>query len=211
MSKNSQFMNLRPVTLEGLFVRLEPLTLDHHAQLCAVGLDPELWRVTTTIVRSPEDMKTYIETALQWQAEGHALPFVQVEKSTNTVVGSTRYAAIDRHHRRLEIGWTWIARPRQRTPINTEAKYLLLKHAFEELDCIRVEFKTDSINEQSRKALMRIGAREEGIFRNHMITPSGRLRHSAYYSIIDAEWPGVKARLEGFLRTPPVSVTHSQV
>lgn len=174
--------------------------MDHHKNLCTVGLDPELWNFTTSVVRTPDEMKSYIETALKWQTEGHALPFVQVDQSTNAVVGSTRYAAIDHHHRRLEIGWTWIARPWQRTAINTEAKYLLLKHAFETLGCLRVEFKTDSINEQSRKALLRIGAREEGILRNHMITHSGRIRHSVYYSILDAEWSEVKERLEQLLR-----------
>ena len=192
-------MDIRPTILEGAFVRLEPLSLDHHARLCAVGLDPELWSVTTTVIRSPAEMKSYIETALQWQSDGHALPFAIIEKSSNTVVGSTRYAAIDRHHRRLEIVWTWVARGWQRTAINTEAKFLLLKHAFETLGCIRVEFKTDSLNEKSRKALARIGATEEGILRNHMITHSGRFRHSVYYSIIDTEWPAVKARLERFL------------
>lgn len=195
-------MDIRPITLEGSFVRLEPLSMDHHARLCSVGLDPELWRVTTTVVRSPEEMKEYIETALRWQAEGHALPFAIMEKSSNSAVGSTRYAAVERQHRRLEIGWTWVARKWQRTSINTEAKYLLLKHAFENLGCIRVEFKTDSLNEQSRKALLRIGAREEGILRNHMIVQSGRFRHSVYFSVIETEWPAVRARLEEFLRAP---------
>lgn len=194
-------MGLQPTTLEGEFVRLEPLSMNHAERLSTVGLDPELWRFSTTILSTPEDMKLYIETALKWQSEGHALPFAQIEQSTNTVVGSTRYAAIDRTHRRLEIGWTWVARPWQRTAINTEAKYLLLKHAFETLKCIRAEFKTDSVNERSRKALSRIGAKEEGILRNHMITYSGRIRHSVYYSILDSEWNGVKTRLEEFLHS----------
>ncbi len=194
-------MDLRPTTLEGEFVRLEPLSMNHAGRLSTVGLDPELWRFSTTILSTPEDMRLYIETALKWQSEGHALPFAQIEKSTNTVVGSTRYAAIDRTHLRLEIGWTWLAPPWQRTAINTEAKYLLLRHAFETLKCIRVEFKTDSVNDKSRKALARIGAKEEGIMRNHMITYSGRIRHSVYYSILDSEWSGVKTRLEEFLRS----------
>ena len=194
-------MDLRPITLEGEFVRLEPLSLNHHDRLCSVGLEPELWQYTTSILSTPDDMKSYIETAMKWQTEGHALPFAQVEQSTNTVVGSTRYAAIDRTHRRLEIGWTWLAQPWQRTAINTEAKYLLLKHAFEILGCLRVEFKTDSINERSRNALVRIGAREEGILRNHMVIHSGRIRHSVYYSIINTEWNEVKNRLEGLLRS----------
>ncbi|MBI1803048.1 MAG: GNAT family N-acetyltransferase [Ignavibacteriae bacterium] len=189
-------MNIQPVTLEGATVTLEPLTIDHHAALCNVGLDPELWKVTMMLIRTPDDMKQYIETALQWQKDGTALPFAIVEKSSDTVVGSTRYGNIDHASRRVEIGWTWVARQWQRTYVNTETKYLLLKHAFETLGCIRVEFKTDSINERSRNALLRIGAREEGVLRNHMITPAGRIRHSVYYSIIDSEWPEVKKFLE---------------
>ncbi len=189
-------MQIQPVTLEGRRVRLEPLTEHHHAALCEIGLDPVLWKFVSPLIKSAEDMRRYIETALRSQAAGSALPFVIVEKPGAQVVGSTRYANIDTMHRRLEIGWTWIAAPWQRTPINTEAKYLLLKHAFETLGCIRVEFKTDSLNVQSRAALVRIGATEEGIFRNHMIMDTGRIRHSDYYSIIDSEWPSVRARLE---------------
>jgi N-acetyltransferase len=127
------------------------------------------------------------------------LPFAQVEKTTGRVIGSTRYANIERAHRRLEIGWTWIARPWQRTAVNTESKYLLLRHAFETLGCVRVELKTDSLNAKSRAAILRIGAREEGTFRNHMITSSGRIRHTVYFSIVDAEWPEVRSRLERVL------------
>jgi RimJ/RimL family protein N-acetyltransferase len=189
-------MRIEPVIIEGSDVRLEPLSLAHHDALCAAGLDPELWTWTTTLIGTPEDMKIYIETALRWQKEGTALPFAIIEKSSAKVVGSTRYGNIDTSNRRLEIGWTWIARPWQRTSINTETKFLLLTHAFETLDCIRVEFKTDSLNSQSRNALLRIGAKEEGILRNHMITQGGRLRHSVYYSIIESEWPHVKKLLE---------------
>lgn len=192
-------MDIRPVTLEGSRVRLEPLTMGHHAAFCAIGLDDELWRMSTTAMHSAQDMQAYMKTALQWQAEGSALPFAIVDKESNSVVGSTRYAAIDRVHRRLEIGWTWVAKAWQRTPVNTEAKYLLLRHAFETLRCIRVEFKTDSLNEQSRNALRRIGAKEEGVLRSHMITSSGRLRDSVYYSIIEKEWPAMKAHLEELL------------
>ncbi|MEX1276209.1 MAG: GNAT family protein, partial [Bacteroidota bacterium] len=123
-------------------------------------------------------------------------------RSSGTVVGSTRFANIERTHRRLEIGWTWVARAWQRTPINTEAKYLMLTHAFETLGCIRVELKTDSLNEKSRKAMLRIGAKEEGTLRNHMITQEGRIRHSVYYSITNDEWPGVKRLLEEKLTRP---------
>lgn len=189
-------MLVAPVTLEGRHVRLEPLARAHLAGLAAVGLDEELWRWIPTQVRTREEMAAYIETALEEQARGISLPFALVEKSTGRAIGSTRYANIDRAHRRVEIGWTWVARDWQRTAVNTEAKYLLLRHAFETLGCIRVELKTDSLNERSRAAILRIGAREEGTFRNHMITASGRVRHTVYFSIIDAEWPEVKARLE---------------
>jgi RimJ/RimL family protein N-acetyltransferase len=189
-------MTVVPVTLEGRHARLEPLAKAHLAGLAEVGLDEELWRWIPTAVRTKEQMAAYIETALVEQQRGVSLPFAIVEKATGRAIGSTRYGNIDRVHHRVEIGWTWVAREWQRTAINTEAKYLLLKHAFESLGCMRVELKTDSLNEKSRAAILRIGAKEEGIFRNHMITASGRIRHSAYYSIIDSEWPGVKARLE---------------
>ncbi|HEY6270230.1 MAG TPA: GNAT family protein [Candidatus Acidoferrum sp.] len=189
-------MIVTPVTLEGTHVRLEPLAKAHLAGLAEVGLDEELWRWIPTAVRTREEMAAYIETALDEQQRGVSLPFAIVEKATGRTIGSTRYGNIDRTHHRVEIGWTWVAREWQRTAMNTEAKYLLLKHAFESLGCMRVELKTDSLNEKSRAAILRIGAKEEGIFRNHMITASGRIRHSTYYSIIDPEWPAVKARLE---------------
>jgi len=189
-------MNIRRITLEGRGVRLEPLTQAHHAELCEVGLDEELWRLTTVFIRTPEDMKTYIDAAMKDFAVGKALPFAIIEKTSNKAVGSTRFGNIDSTHRRVEIGWTWIARQWQRTSVNTETKYLLLSHAFETLGCIRVEFKTDSANTRSRNALARIGAKEEGVFRNHMIVPGGRLRHSVYFSIIDSEWREVKRELE---------------
>lgn len=195
-------MSVTPVTLEGRFVRLEPLSMNHLVPLCEVGLDPELWRVGLSVIGSQDDMMSYIATALQWQAEGTALPFVTIERSSGTVVGSTRFANIDRGHRRVEIGWTWIARPWQRTPVNTEAKYLMLTHAFEALGCIRVELKTDSLNERSRNAMLRIGAKEEGTLRNHMITHGGRIRHTVYFSITNDEWPGVKKSLEKKLARP---------
>jgi RimJ/RimL family protein N-acetyltransferase len=192
-------MIVAPVTLEGRYVRLEPLAKVHLAGLAEVGLDEELWRWIPTQVRTAEGMAAYIETALEEQARGVSLPFAIVEKAAGRAIGSTRYGNIDRTHHRVEIGWTWVAREWQRTAVNTEAKYLLLRHAFETLGCIRVELKTDSLNEKSRAAILRIGAQHEGIFRNHMITASGRIRHSAYYSIIDSEWPAVKTRLESKL------------
>ena len=192
-------MVVSPVMLEGVYVRLEPLARVHLAGLAEVGLDEELWRWIPTPVRTQEEMAAYIEAALGEQERGESLPFAIAEKTTGRAIGSTRYGNIDRTHHRVEIGWTWVAREWQRTAMNTEAKYLLLKHAFETLSCMRVELKTDSLNARSRAAILRIGAREEGIFRNHMITASGRLRHTVYFSIIDSEWPAAKARLEAIL------------
>jgi RimJ/RimL family protein N-acetyltransferase len=198
-------MDITTVTLEGRHIRLEPLSLAHHAQLCAVGLDEAIWRWNPRgTVRTPQEMRAYIETALEQQAAGESLPFATVEQSSGHAVGSTRFAEIDRANRRVEIGYTWIAPRWQRTAVNTEAKYLMLRHAFEALGCIRVELKTDSLNERSRAAIRRIGAQEEGIFRNHMVTASGRLRHSVYFSIIDSEWPQVKAGLEAKLHPEPL-------
>jgi N-acetyltransferase len=190
-------MKVTPVTLEGTQVRLEPLSQSHCAALSAIGFDEELWRwVTTAPVRTPEDMAAYIALALAERDAGRALPFATVDRATGTVIGSTRYAAIEPTHRRLEIGWTWLGRAAQRTAANTEAKYLMLRHAFETLGCIRVELKTDALNERSRAAIRRIGAREEGTLRRHMITSTGRVRDTVYYSILDAEWTQVKAELE---------------
>jgi N-acetyltransferase len=194
-------MSVEPITLEGRHVRLEPLSLAHLGDLAAVGLEPELWRYIPTPVRTREEMAAYIQTALDEQARGVSLPFAQIEKSSGRAIGSTRYGNIDRTNHRVEIGWTWIAPAWQRTAINTETKYLLLRHAFETLGCLRVELKTDSLNERSRNAILRIGAKQEGIFRNHMICSDGRIRHSVYFSITDGEWAEVKARLEEKLRS----------
>jgi RimJ/RimL family protein N-acetyltransferase len=195
-------MNIEPVTLEGRHVRLEPLTMAHYEPLCAVGGDPDIWRWTFPGARTPEEMRTYIELALSWQNAGTAVPFATVDKASGKPVGSTRFANIDRAHRRVEIGWTWIAPAWQRTPVNTEAKYLMLRHAFETWRCIRVELKTDSLNERSRKAILRLGAKEEGTLRNHMIVRDGRYRHTVYFSVTTSEWPAVKAGLEAKLARP---------
>jgi RimJ/RimL family protein N-acetyltransferase len=190
-------MIIEPLTLKGTHIRLEPLSLAHHDGLCAVGLDERIWRWNPRApVLTPEAMRAYIESALQQQAAGAALPFATVENTSGRPVGSTRFAEINVENRRVEIGSTWIAPAWQRTVVNTEAKYLMLCHAFETLGCIRVELKTDSLNERSRNAILRIGATQEGTFRNHMLTASGRIRHSVYFSIVDSEWPAVKARLE---------------
>jgi len=189
-------MEIKPVTLEGTFVRLEPVRLDHVAALWRIGADEAIWRYMPWIIRSERDMRAYIEAELRQQQAGLVLRFVTIAKRIEQPVGSTSYLNIDRQHRRLEIGGTWITPAWQRSAINTEAKYLQLAHAFETLRCIRVEFKTDALNVKSRQALARIGAVEEGIFRNHMVMPDGRLRDSVYFSIIASEWPGVKAHLE---------------
>jgi N-acetyltransferase len=187
---------LTPVTLEGRHVRLEPLAKAHLAALCAIGLDPELWELIPYRVATPEDMAAYIQTVLDLQAAGSALPFATVHAPTGQVIGSTRYLNIDRANRRVEIGATWIAAPWRRTAVNTGAKYLMLRHAFETLGCIRVELKTDSLNQRSRNAIRRIGGTEEGTLRQHMVTWSGRLRDTVYFSVLDSEWPRVKHDLE---------------
>jgi N-acetyltransferase len=188
------------VILEGAQVRLEPLTLEHHAALCEVGLDPELWQWIPYRATTPEEMQAYIQNALDAQAAGTAQPFATVERATGRVIGSTRYMNIDVTNRRREIGATWVGKPWQRTAINTEAKYLMLRHAFETLDCVRVELKTDALNEKSRNAILRIGAKEEGTLRQHMVTWTGRLRDSVYFSILYSEWPQVKVALEAKLK-----------
>jgi N-acetyltransferase len=192
-------MQIEPVTLEGAVVRLEPLAAEHLEDLIAIGLDPELWRFTASRAATPDEMSVYVETALAERRSGASLPFVTVERATGRVVGSTRFGNISPEHRRCEIGWTWIARPWQRTAVNTEAKYLMLRHAFEEWGCVRVELKTSARNERSRRAILRIGAREEGTLRQHMINADGSRRDTVYFSIIDREWPGVRARLEARL------------
>jgi len=196
-------MIFQPVTLQGAHVRLEPLSSEHLDGLCEFGLDPELWRWTTTRLRTREDMIDYLETALQSEQEGTARPFATISVKSGQVIGCTRFGNIDLHNRHVEIGWTWVGVPWHRTAVNTEAKYLMLRHAFEVLGCIRVEFKTDSINERSRRALLRIGAKEEGTLRNHMIVHDGRYRNSVYFSVIDSEWPEVKSDLEAKLSYKP--------
>jgi RimJ/RimL family protein N-acetyltransferase len=196
-------MQIEPITLAGASIRLVPLALSHHPQLCAVGLDPELWQQTTIRVQTPAEMLRYIETALDSQAAGAALPFAIMLQATDELVGTTRYHSIVRDHRRLEIGFTWVGRPWQRTPVNTESKYLLLKHAFEHYRCQRVEFKADSQNERSCQALSRIGATREGTLRQYMLSSHKGTRDVALFSIIDTEWPLVKVQLEQRLYSAP--------
>ena len=192
-------MDLAPVVLEGDVVRLEPLRLDHAEALSAVGLDPSLWALTTIRVETPADMRAYIADALTEQRAGVSLPFATVHRATGRVIGSTRFGNITPAHRRVEIGWTWIAPAWQRTAVNTEAKLLMLTHAFDTLGCRRVELKTSALNLRSRNAMLRIGATEEGTLRQHMINSDGSNRDSVYFSVLDSEWPAVQARLRTLL------------
>jgi len=189
-------VKLEPLVMEGSAVRLEPLSMVHHAALCEVSLRCELFRFFPFRMETEDDLRLYIEAALRQQSAGTALPFATRERASGAVVGSTSYLAIEPAHRRLEIGATWLAPKWQRTALNTEAKLLLISHAFERLGMNRVEFKTDARNRPSRAALLRIGATEEGTFRSHMVMPDGHLRDTVYYSIVAREWPPMKRRLE---------------
>ena len=188
-------MEICPGILVGEHVRLEPLRMSHEESLINAASDGELWNTTVTIVPNRETMAHYIKEALDGQATGLELPFVIIQKPLGKVVGATRFYDIKRTHRGVAIGYTWLAASAQRTAVNTETKLLMLTHAFENWGCIRVEFFTDVLNDQSRKALLRIGAKEEAILRNHMILPNGRIRDSVCFSIIVEEWPKVKAQL----------------
>ena len=191
------------VVLEGKHVRLEPLSYEHLDGLCAVGLDESLWRWVPTSVRNREEMRDYIGIALAEQGRDVSMPFATIDKASGQVAGSTRFANMDRRDHRVEIGWTWIGRPWQRTAVNTEAKYLMLQYAFETLNCVRVELKTDVLNEHSRRAILRLGAKEEGILRKHRHMWTGRFRDTVYYSILDSEWPSVRAALQAKLKAWP--------
>jgi RimJ/RimL family protein N-acetyltransferase len=190
-------MRVEPITLRGSVVRLEPLTLDHVEALARVGLEPGLWRWQPTPILTADDMRRYVVTALDQLSRGISLPFVIVEQATNQVIGCTRYMEITPEHRRLEIGYTWVASAWQRTGANTDAKLLLLTHAFETLGAIRVVLKTETTNAQSRAAIARLGATQEGVFRQHLIADSGRRRDMVYYAILDSEWPAAKEQLLG--------------
>src|SRR5438093_149100 len=185
-----------PVTLEGSIVRLEPLSLDHLSGLAKVAFDPSLWRWTLARPTDVDGLRAWMDAAIAHAGDGSEMPFATVDVSTGRPIGSSRFMSIVPEHRRLEIGWTWVAPAWQRRGANQEAKYLQLRHAFEDLGANRVEFKTDSLNEKANPALLAIGATFEGTFRNHMVMPDGLLRHSYYYSVTKEEWPDRKARLE---------------
>ena len=186
---------LEPLTLHHAHAQLELLAPEHHDDLCAAVRDGELWKLTYTIIPDPEHMRAEIERRLQLHRAGSMLPFAVRQPESGKVVGMTTYMNIDSANRRVEIGSTWYARSVQRTALNTACKLLLLTHAFETLDVIAVEFRTGSLNLQSQRAIERLGARPDGILRNHMRMPNGSLRDTCVYSILPDEWPAVKERL----------------
>lgn len=193
-------IELQPITLEGEIVRLEPLSEAHVPGLAEVGLEPDIWRhMLYGNVDTEAKLLTFVRDLLERRANGTDLPFAVIHRESGKPAGCTRYMAIDVRNRSLEIGGTWYGAAYQRTGVNTECKYLLLRHAFEAWGCMRVQLKTDLNNVRSQAAIERIGALREGVLRNHMIRPDGAFRHSVIYSIIDSEWPEVKARLEGLM------------
>ncbi|WLH53830.1 GNAT family N-acetyltransferase [Pseudomonas tolaasii] len=188
------------ITLTGTQVELQPLQREHASALLDAAADGELWNLKVTNVPGPATVDQYIDTALAGREAGTVIPFTVVRRDTEQVVGSTRFWKVDRANRKLEIGHTWLAQSTQKTGINTEAKLLLLTYAFEVLDCVRVQFTTDELNEKSRAAILRLGAVQEGIVRHERIMPDGRKRNSVRFSIIDSEWPQVKASLQAKLQ-----------
>lgn len=193
-------MNLAAISLEGRHVKLAPMQAHHADAVWAAAQDPRTWEFSSAVIRNVEECRKYVETALAWRSAGTAVPFVTMDRASGQVIGSTRFANIDWTHKRGEIGWTWLNPKWWRTAMNTEAKYLMLKHAFEEWKFMRVELKTGHKNVRSQKAIERIGGVREGTLRKHMIQPDGSIRDSVYFGILDDEWPSVKARLEGMLR-----------
>lgn len=192
-------MDLTPVSLTGDTIRLEPLSIDDHLDdLVDARSDPRLFEWFTRDLSTSDAMRAWVEDALAAQEAGTALPFATVHRGSGRAIGSTRFGNVSPPHRRVEIGWTWLAPAHQRTAANTEAKYHMLQHAFEEWECVRVELKTDTRNERSRAAIRRLGATEEGVLRKHMQTSQGT-RDTVYYSILDDEWPAVKQRLRNRL------------
>jgi N-acetyltransferase len=189
---------IAPFSLEDANVRLEPLRPEHADLLWEIAKEhlDQLFRWIPYRLQSLQDFRDFNRQVLQEQERGLSLPFATFKRSSSRIVGTTRYMNMDLANRKVEIGSTWIAPPWQRTVINTEAKYLMLRHAFETWNCLRVELKTDAMNQRSRQAILRLGAKEEGTLRKHMLTWNGRQRDSVYFSILDTEWAGVKAELE---------------
>jgi len=194
-------MEVKPVELTGKHVRLEPMTEEHTAALAEIGIGQPFWGfMLYGNINTVDEMHNWVRDILSRAEKGTDLPFVAIHLDSGRVAGATRYLNIMPKDRGLEIGGTWYGPEFQRTVVNTECKYLLLRHAFETLGCIRVQLKTDLRNERSQKAIERIGAVKEGVLRNHMILPDGRYRHSVFYSILDVEWSEVKRRLEDMLK-----------
>jgi N-acetyltransferase len=189
-------MQIERTTLRGRRVTLESLSAEHLPGLASAILDGNLWEIPVTVVPHPADLAAFLNRAETRYAAHLELVFITVDTASGTIVGSTRFMNINREHRRVEIGFTFSANSWQRTYVNTEAKYLMLRHAFETWGCHRVEFITDVLNEKSRAAIRRLGAKEEGVLRNHMIMRDGRLRDSVIHSVVKPEWPAVKSRLE---------------
>jgi RimJ/RimL family protein N-acetyltransferase len=190
-------MEVKPIILTGRHVRLEPMNEGHVEGLAEIGIGHAFWDfMVYGAMNSVDDMRGWVKDILARAEKGTDLPFVAIHLSSGRVAGATRYLNIMPNDRGLEVGGTWYGLDFQRTPVNTECKYLLFGHAFETLKCIRLQLKTDSLNVRSQTAIERIGAKKEGVLRNHMILPDGRIRHSVYYSILDTEWEGVKKRLE---------------
>jgi RimJ/RimL family protein N-acetyltransferase len=187
-------------TLTGTAVELRPLEPEHAPALLDAAADGQLWNMKLTVVPGPATIDGYVAAALAGRAAGTVMPFVIVLRESGALVGSTRFWKIDRANRKLEIGHTWLSESVQRSAVNTEAKYLLLSHAFDTMQCVRVQFTTDELNDKSRAAILRIGAKQEGVVRHERIMPDGRKRNSVRFSIIDDEWPGVKAMLEAKLK-----------
>ncbi|WP_292934154.1 GNAT family protein [Noviherbaspirillum sp.] len=183
------------VTLSGRHATLEPLALEHEEEIRLAVADGELWNLWFTTVPRPEGVRNYIEQLIAQRERGEVLAFAVRDNESGRIVGGTRYLHIDENNRRLEIGGTWYAQRAQRTAINTECKLMLLAHAFEKLRCIAVEFRTDWFNKRSQAAIERLGAKRDGVLRNHIIMPDGRIRDSVVYSVIQNEWPGVKKNL----------------
>jgi Acetyltransferases, including N-acetylases of ribosomal proteins len=195
---------LKPVTLEGNLVKLVPMKKEHKVDLAFAASDGNLWELWYTSVPTPATTDAYITTALLEQEAGKSLPFTILDKRTNAVVGTTRYMNVEAPHKRLEIGSTWYAKKVQRTGVNTECKYLLLKYAFENLSCVAVEFRTHFHNHPSRNAIQRLGAKQDGILRNHRIDAHGNLRDTVVFSILESEWKTVKASLEFKMQRGPL-------
>ncbi|MBR8060759.1 GNAT family N-acetyltransferase [Burkholderia dolosa] len=192
---------LEQPTLTGTHVELRPLDASDRQALLDAAADGELWNLKVTVVPGPDTIDAYLDTALRGRAAGTVMPFAIVERASGRVIGSTRFWKIDRGNRKLEIGHTWLGESAQRTRANTEAKWLLLAYAFDTLQCVRVQFTTDELNDRSRAAILRLGAKQEGIVRHERIMPDGRKRNSVRFSIIDDEWPDVNARLKAKLAT----------